>query len=113
MFAEPLVEVRCAVCGSANHEIICPAEVIDAHLQYLRRFHRRRLRTDAPPEAVADRAHFTQDYATKSVACRRCGLLFRDPRPTDAAVACAYGGDHYGRERLKGLFDCVGPSHLS
>src|SRR5206468_2972139 len=53
---------------------------------------------------LADRAEFTQDEVTDIVACRRCGVVFRNPRPTDEAVARAYRQDHYGRERLASLF---------
>src|SRR4051794_7819 len=105
MIAEPLVAVRCTVCGGNAHDAVCTAEEVRAQLQYLRSFHRRRLRPGAPPEALADRAEFTQGYATDIVACRNCGLVFRDPRPTDEAIARAYGGDRYGRERLEALFD--------
>src|SRR5207247_1606347 len=104
MIAEPLVAVRCAVCGSEASTVICPAHEVRAHLKYLRAFHRRRLRPGPdgkpPRAALADRAEFTQDEVTDIVACRRCGVVFRNPRPTDEAVARAYRQDHYGRERL-------------
>lgn len=109
MIAEPLVAVRCTVCGSGKQRLICPAHEVRAHLKYLQAFHRRRLRPypDGRPArtALADRAEFTQHEATDIVACRRCGLLFRSPRPSDQAVAQAYARDEYGRERLASLFE--------
>jgi SAM-dependent methyltransferase len=104
MVAEPLVRVRCSVCGESRHAVVCPAEEVRSHLGYLRRFHRRRLRPGAPAAALADRAEFTQDDDTDIVACRTCGLVFRNPRPTDEAVARAYSADTYDRERLEALF---------
>ena len=104
MIAEPLVAVRCVVCGSGSHAIVCSANEIRAQLEYLHWFHRRRLRGNAPASALADRAEFTQDYATDLVVCTRCGLLFRSPRPPEAAIERAYAADRYGRERLESLF---------
>jgi SAM-dependent methyltransferase len=105
MLAEPMVEVRCAVCGSGRREVICAAREVRAQLEYLRRFHRRRLRADAGPEALEERAEFTQDYATDIVACRGCGLVFRSPRPAAGAIARAYAAERHGRRRLEALFE--------
>jgi SAM-dependent methyltransferase len=109
MIAAPLVAVRCAVCGGEDHQTVCPAREVEAHLEYLRLFHRRRLRAGPdgkpPRSALADRAEFTQDYATDIVACRGCGLLFRNPRPTAEAIARAYAQDTYGHQRLASLFE--------
>lgn len=104
--AEPLVTVRCAVCGGERHETVCPAPEVRAHLAYLRRFHRRRLcPTPAGGRAaLADRADFTQDYVTDIVACAACGLVFRNPRPAAPAITRAYADDRYGRPRLEALF---------
>jgi SAM-dependent methyltransferase len=104
MVAEPLVDVRCAVCGGEEHAVICSAWEVGAHQEYLRRFHRRRLRRPRE-EALADRADFTQDYATDIVACAGCRLVFRNPRPSDEAIRRAYAQDEYGAERLAALFD--------
>jgi SAM-dependent methyltransferase len=108
MIAEPLVEVRCAVCAGEEHAVVCPAAEVRAQMQYLERFHRRRLcpgpNGRPPREALVDRAHFTQDYATDIVACRGCGLVFRNPRPTTQAITGSYEHDHYGPERLAALF---------
>jgi hypothetical protein len=105
MIAEPLVRVRCLVCGNGSYETVCSANEIRAQLEYLRRFHRRRLQRDTPARALADRADFTQGYATDVVACSRCGLLVRSPRPSKAAIEQAYAADRYGRERLESLFN--------
>src|SRR5437762_11025760 len=109
MIAEPLIRVTCAVCGAGAQEVICPPREVEAHVEYLRRFHRRRLRPDdagrVPAEALSDRAAFTQDYPTAIVACLRCGLVFRSPRPTPRAITDAYARDRYGQARLSALFE--------
>ncbi len=104
MIAGPMVAVGCAVCGGEAVERVCSAREVRAHLEYLRRFHRRRLRSE-DEAALADRADFTQDYATDVVACAACGLVFRSPRPTDQAIARAYAADTYGLQRLAALYE--------
>jgi SAM-dependent methyltransferase len=101
---EPAVDVPCTVCGSAEHRTVASADELDAERRWLRQFHRRRLRR-ATRDALEERADFTQDYATAIVACRRCGLVYRDPRPADDAITSAYSGDTYGEERLAALFE--------
>jgi SAM-dependent methyltransferase len=108
MVAKPLIEVRCAVCSGEGQELICSAREVEAHLKYLRAFHQRRLRGargEGADGLLADRADFTQEYATDIVACRDCGLVYRTPRPTDRAITRAYEGDSYGAERLASLFE--------
>ena len=104
---QPQVEVRCAVCGGDGRERVCSAAEVRAQLEYLQAFHRRRLKAAARrgDDRLADRAEFTQQYATDIVACGACGLVFREPRPRAAAVVAAYARDEYGRARLDALFE--------
>jgi SAM-dependent methyltransferase len=105
---KPRVEVACVVCGNQQHDVVCSADEVQAHLAYLHAFHRRRLRLAdrySAPAALTERAEFTQDYATNIVACTNCGLVFRDPRPDAGAIRHAYERDRYGHERLRALFD--------
>ena len=101
---QPSEEIDCPVCGSQHADILCSAQEIAVHHNYLRWFHRRRLRSTASPQALADRADFTQDYATAIVQCRECGLLRRTPRPPCDQIEQAYARDIYGLERLQALF---------
>ncbi len=101
---QPLVETRCTVCGAAEHRTIAAASDLAAQRRYLVEFHRRRLRTRSD-RALEDRADFTQNYVTNVVACRACGLVFRDPRPPAEEIARAYASDTYGEQRLRALFD--------
>jgi SAM-dependent methyltransferase len=109
MRTEPLIAVQCVVCGEPTFEVICPATEVQVHLEYLRRFHSRRLRPSPaakpPRDVLADRADFTRACATDIVACTGCGLVFRNPRPTVQAIARFYRQDHYGASRLAALFD--------
>jgi len=103
MNSEPFVTPPCVICGGQSFVIVCTAQEVAAHLQYLRQFHRRRLRSSSREE-YADRATFTQDYVTDIVTCTHCGLVLRTPRPSTQAITAAYEQDHYGRARLASLF---------
>ena len=104
-----MVEVRCSVCGEGSYDVICTPARVKADLEYLRRFHRRRLypteNGSPPPSALADRADFTQGYCTAIVSCRACGLVYRNPRPLAGAINEAYENEQYGHERLAAMFD--------
>lgn len=95
---------RCAVCGSHSVEMVCSAADVRAHLAYLGRFHRRRLRRTGGHSELVDRADFTQDYVTDIVSCTSCGLVYRREIPPPAVATATYADDHYGRERLQALF---------
>lgn len=103
----PQVTAPCAVCGEERVEPLCSRGEVRRHQRFLERFHRRRLRPAAKRQCtdrLAERADFTQDYATDIVTCAACGLVFREQQPTAQAVAKAYAHDQYGRERLEALF---------
>jgi SAM-dependent methyltransferase len=103
---QPTVEVGCTVCGSREHDLVCSAAEVRVQLAFLDDFHRRRLRSDrAVSRELADRADFTQDYATDVVSCSHCGLVFRESRPRASEVTAAYARDRYGPERLLALFE--------
>ena len=96
-------EFSCHICGGVETEQICSSGEVDAQLEFLRRFHRRRLRH--PTEsALKDRVEFTQEYITAIVACRDCGLVCRAPRPSAGAITDAYSEDQYGHEHLSSEF---------
>jgi SAM-dependent methyltransferase len=100
---EPDVEAAaCVVCGAAERTLLTSAAELEADAGWLRAFHRRRVRAPRD-DALAERAEFTQDYATDVVTCATCGLVFRDPRPPARAIRAAYAEDTYGTERLREL----------
>jgi SAM-dependent methyltransferase len=109
MRPEPLIAVQCAVCGNHTFAVICPATEVRDHVEYVRRFHRRRLRPsrdgEPPRDTLADRADFTREYVTDIVSCTDCGLVSRNPRPAAPVITNAHIRDHYGSARLAALFE--------
>ena len=109
MRPESQIAVQCAVCGDHTFEVICPATEVRVQLEYLRRFHYRRLRPGPdgePPRAVlTERTDFAQDRATDIVACTSCGLVFRNSCPTVQASTRGHMQDYYGSSHLAALFD--------
>ncbi|HTO05939.1 MAG TPA: class I SAM-dependent methyltransferase [Myxococcota bacterium] len=95
----PEVDVACAVCGELAADEVASPETLAAQAELARRFHRARL-TRRSRAALEERASFTQDYPTRLLACRACGLLYRSPRPAAGAVLRAYESDRYPAERL-------------
>lgn len=101
----PLAET-CTVCGATARTQILSAAAIAEQLAWLERFHRRRLAPASPDRrraALEDRAEFTQDEPRAIVSCRACGLVFRHPRRSPAAVERDYAQDRYGEARLRAL----------
>jgi SAM-dependent methyltransferase len=86
--------VRCGLCGSSRSRLVCSADDISAQRTSLLHFYHSRWREQTAATAT-DRLKFTQDYATEIVACRDCGLLFRNPRPRAEAVSRAYQAERY------------------
>jgi SAM-dependent methyltransferase len=99
----PFVALPCLICGGEEVDIIASSEDIEAQQRFLQEFHQRRTRKKGSEE-LADRADFTQDYATRIVTCRRCGFIYRSPRPTASAVTAAYVTDRYGDAHLEAEF---------
>lgn len=105
---ELLISTPCAVCGHESFELLCSVSEVKAQLEYVRRFHRRRLCPNvhgvATEDTLADRSNFTQSSPTNIVMCTSCGCVCRNPHPDPQAVLSAYAGDHYDVHRLAGLF---------
>ena len=95
----PEIDVGCAVCGEAAGDEICSAAELAAQRECAQRFHLSRLRRRSRG-ALQERAHFTHDYPTSLIACARCGLVYRSPRPRARALLGAYEGERYAPERL-------------
>lgn len=97
------IEIPCLICGSDQADLIASQADIEAQQRFLQKFHRDRQKRKQR-DGLADRAEFTQDYTTRIVACRSCGLVFRSPRPTVSAVMGAYVKDRYSEAHLKSEF---------
>lgn len=96
---EPEVDVVCAACGNAVADEVCAPAELAAQAKTARAFHLARLRRRSRA-ALEERASFTHDYPTRLLACCRCRLLYRSPRPTAESVLQAYAGERYSAERL-------------
>ena len=96
-------ETFCHICGGSTMDQVCSSLEVKSHVRFLQQFHRRRRREPADPD-LSDRADFTQAYMTAIVACRSCGLICRNPRPTAEAITDAYSQDRYGHEHLRSEF---------
>jgi hypothetical protein len=88
----PEVEVACDACGEGAADEIASAKQLAEQADLARRFHRARLARRSRA-ALEERASFTHDYATRLLACRACGLVYRSPRPAADAVLHASAGE--------------------
>src|SRR5690349_14991872 len=99
----------CLLCGSYSFSLISSRANMADQRRYLTAFHRLRLQNSSDRESesdsLMDRDRFTQDYDTQIVACRRCGLLFRNPHPEAGSVTQAYASDQYDPVHLQQEFD--------
>jgi SAM-dependent methyltransferase len=100
---DPGGHAACVVCGASATREVASASELEVQRRYLRRFHKRRLRTE--DHSLEERAEFTQDYAARIVACSGCGLVLRDPQPSREQVARAYAADSYGPEVMAALYE--------
>jgi SAM-dependent methyltransferase len=97
---EPEVVPACPVCGERRFDPLLDERGLAEEQKRLERFHRRRLARRRRGE-LAERASFTQGYATGLVRCSGCGLLLRSPRPRSEDVERAYTEERYPAERLE------------
>lgn len=97
---EPEVVPLCAVCGGRRFVALSDDRTLAAEQQRVERFHQLRLARRRRGE-LAERASFTQAYATGLVRCATCGLLLRSPRPRSEDVTRAYTEETYPPERLE------------
>src|SRR5688500_1742583 len=100
---EPEVEIVCTACGAGAAATVCNAGELATQREAARRLHRVRLRRRTRG-VLEERASFTHDYVTRLLQCRRCGLLYRSPRPAADAVLEAYVHERYSEERLPQMF---------
>jgi SAM-dependent methyltransferase len=97
------IRVACLICGCDTVDTVASSADLEAQQRVLQHFHQSRKRKKNG-DGLADRSEFTQDYSTKIVTCRRCGFVFRSPRPTVSAVTEAYVDDRYSESHLQSEF---------
>ena len=101
--ATPVVKPSCHICGGSTADEVCSSSDVEGHVQFLKQFYRRR-RQESVDGDLSERADFTQSYVAAIVACRGCGLLYRDRRPTVETVTDTYSQERYGHEHLRSEF---------
>lgn len=94
----------CPVCRSSEHRVLADRDDIKRELEALWQFHLRRLKTGAPVEQLFDRAIFSQNPPLQVVACKKCGLVFRNPREREEEVLETYQQEEPSQEAFASLF---------
>lgn len=95
----------CPACGAADDEEVAGPEAVRAEVEALWAFHTRRLRPETPPEHLVDRVAFSQHPPLRVARCRRCGLVFRNPRERAFTLRDAYAGERPDDAVLARLLD--------
>jgi SAM-dependent methyltransferase len=96
---------HCIVCGHADAEVVADEDDIRREVEALWAFHEKRLRAGTPVHRLRDRVAFSQDPPWRMVACRECGLLYRNPAERAFEVESIYERDCPARELLQALHD--------
>jgi SAM-dependent methyltransferase len=104
---------HCIVCGHADAEVVADKEDIRREVEVLWAFHEKRLRAGTPTTRLRDRVAFSQDPPWRLVACRECGLLYRNPAERAFEVESIYARDCPARELLEALHETQRPSYRS
>jgi hypothetical protein len=104
---------HCIVCGHADTELVADEDDIRREVEALWAFHERRLRTGTPVTRLRDRVAFSQDPPWRLVACRECGLLYRNPAERAFEVESIYARDCPPRETLQALHEAQRVSYDS
>ncbi len=85
-----LEPTACPVCGVDDARVIADADAVRREVETLWAFHLRRLRPGTPPEHLADRVAFSHSPPLRVVQCRRCGLVYRNPRERAHELVAMY-----------------------
>ena len=96
---------RCAVCGAADAIELADADEVRAEVEALWGFHGARLRPETPPALLADRVAFSQRPPLRLVRCRRCGLVYRNPRERAFEVEEVYEAETVDDAALESLHE--------
>lgn len=101
------------MCGHAESDVVADEDDIRREVEALWAFHQRRLRADTPVTRLRDRVAFSQDPPWRLVACRECGLLYRNPAERAFEVESIYERDCPARELLQALHETQRPSYTA
>jgi SAM-dependent methyltransferase len=102
---------HCIVCGHADAELVADEGDIRREVEALWAFHEKRLRAGTPVTRLRDRVAFSQDPPWRLVACRECGLLYRNPAERAFEVESIYARDCPPTDLLQALHDAQRSSY--
>ena len=101
------------MCGHADSVVVADEEDIRREVEALWAFHEKRLRAGTPVTRLRDRVAFSQDPPWRLVACRECGLLYRNPAERAFEVESIYARDCPARELLQALHETQRASYVA
>ena len=101
------------MCGHTDSVVVADEEDIRREVEALWAFHERRLRAGTPVTRLRDRVAFSQDPPWRVVACRECGLVYRNPAERPFEVESIYARDCPARELLQALHDTQRASYVA
>ena len=104
---------HCIVCGHAESEVVADAEAIQREVESLWAFHQKRLKTDTPVDRLRDRVAFSQDPPWRLVACRECGLVYRNPTERAFELESIYARDCPSDDLLRSLLETQKQSYAT
>src|SRR5688572_27728338 len=93
----------CPVCTSSDAEQIASADDVRAEMEMLWEFHQRRLRPGTPRRALTDRVTFSQHPPLRLAQCRRCSLIYRNPRERAVELVETYAAEMPDEATLRTL----------
>jgi SAM-dependent methyltransferase len=92
---------------------VADEEDIRREVEALWAFHEKRLRAGTPVTRLRDRVAFSQDPPWRLVACRDCGLVYRNPAERAFEVESIYARDCPSRELLRALHETQRASYAT
>ncbi len=95
----------CPACGTHESDEIADRNAILEEMEVLWEFHARRIRPETPPTRLADRVAFSQSPPLRVVACRECGLVYRNPRERAWTLRDTYANEDVSPDVLAALHD--------
>jgi SAM-dependent methyltransferase len=95
----------CPVCTSNDADQIASVDEVRAEVEMLWEFHQQRLRAGTPRRALTDRVTFSQHPPLRLARCRRCSLIYRNPRERAVELVETYAAEMPDEATLRTLHD--------
>jgi SAM-dependent methyltransferase len=95
---------RCIICKNNDAVEIAGSEQLDKEARYREELFRSLFKPHTPDYILKDHIYFTHTYKARLVACKRCGLVYRDPRLSEESATQEYSEDIYHPEWLEASY---------